>query len=392
MLLETFISELWAYAHTNEYREGLFIEASGLVLDILLLIVGVKLVAYYLARQTRSTTDFASSFFITQFLHEVLVLQLKTGGINDINASLRVAFEKQEIATLFSHVFYGNIDNILDLLRMRMRTGEHIAGHRSLSIENRLALAIDARSLLGRLDNLLVLLASLRQENLCLRAYKFRLLLTAVTDYLEDLAMSSAEPPPRTYAPMSTGLASATAAWFSTCRKILERQRKSQLRRSYARFLLTLPWVLSYRVVMRRWRRFTGHPYKDPFGSNFASLFCLSLAQALDSVWDKTIADSGIEKEKIHLMQNQHVEFSQEQCIEILKQLRPFVPPSLWNSMLAATLIADTDGRQISLVTADAAKANALYYLKMLATKNDATNHVIEQAFQSLWNLRPSPM
>ena len=161
MLPANFLSEFWAYAHTKEYREGLFVEASGLVLDVLLLIVGVKVISYYLARQSRNTTSFASSFFITQFLREVLALQLKSGGVAEINASLRAAFERRELESLFSHSLYGNTENLMDLLRLRMRSGEHIAGHRSLTAEQRKDLSKEGQALLGRLDSLLVILASL---------------------------------------------------------------------------------------------------------------------------------------------------------------------------------------------------------------------------------------
>lgn len=227
---ENLLSELWAYAHTKEYREGLFVEASGLVLDVLLLIIGVKVIAYYLARQSRSTTSFASSFFIAQFLREVLSLQLKSGGVAEINASLNAAFERRELESLFSHFLYGNTVNLMDLLRLRMKSGEHIVGHRSLTAEQRKDLSKEAQALMGRLDNLLVILASLRQEDQCLRAFEFRLVLTAVSDYLEDLSDSDLAPPPRTYAPMSTALASAVENWFQPCKRALDRQYKGQIR------------------------------------------------------------------------------------------------------------------------------------------------------------------
>ncbi|MFA6464733.1 MAG: hypothetical protein WC256_13940 [Desulfurivibrionaceae bacterium] len=390
MPLETLLSEFWTYAHTQEYREGLFVEASGLVLDILLLIIGVKVIAYYLARQSRSTTNFASSFFIAQFLRDVLILQLKSGGVAEINSSLRAALKARKLDSLFSHFYYGNTENLLDLLRIRMRTGEHIAGHRILTPENRKDLAKEAQALLTRLDGLLVILASLRQEEQCLRAYEFRLVLTAVSDYLEDLSKSSGTPPPRTYAPMSTALASTVDSWFTNCKKVLDRQHKGQVRWSYARLLLSLPWVASYRFIIRRWRRFRGHPYTDPFSSNFPPLFCKSLEQALGTAWNKAVTASGIQKNDLHLMTTQHVVFSQDECIALLNEIRPFVPADIWNRVLAATLIADIDSRPISVITVDAAKANALYYLTRLSTKNDDTSDVIEQAFHSLWNLRPT--
>jgi hypothetical protein len=53
-------------------------------------------------------------------------------------------------------------------------------------------------------------------------------------------------------------------------------------------------------------------------------------------------------------------------------------------------LIADVDGRSISVATVDATKAKALYYLTSLASKDENTAQLIEQTFQSFWNLRPS--
>jgi hypothetical protein len=387
---ENLLSELWAYAHTKEYREGLFVEASGLVLDVLLLIIGVKVIAYYLARQSRSTTSFASSFFIAQFLREVLSLQLKSGGVAEINASLNAAFERRELESLFSHFLYGNTVNLMDLLRLRMKSGEHIVGHRSLTAEQRKDLSKEAQALMGRLDSLLVILASLRQEDQCLRAYEFRLVLTAVSDYLEDLSDSDRAPPPRTYAPMSTALASAVENWFQPCKRALDRQYKGQIRWATTRLLLSLPWVVSYRFVVRRWQRLRGHTYKDPFSSNFPQVFCNSLAQALGTKWSEIIDVAGVEKSDLQLLSTQHSTLSLDTCIALLENLRPHVPASLWNCVLAASLTTDVDSRPISVVTVDAEKANALYYLTRLSTKDDSSSQVIEQTFQSLWNLRPS--
>lgn len=387
----SYLSEIWAYAHTKEYREGLFVEASGLVLDVLLLIVGVKLIAYYLARQSRNATSFTSSFFVAQFLREVALLQLKSGGVIDISASLRAAVEKRNLDSLFSHFLYGNTENLMELLRLRMRSGEHIAGHGRLAVEQRKELSKYAAALLQRLDNLLVILASLRQEDHCLRAYEFRLVLTAVSDYLEDLSISNQAPPPRTYAPMSTALASALESWFKPCKKTLDRRYKGQIYRSYARLLTLLPWVLSYRFVVRRWHRFRGHPYTDPFSSNFPQVFCNSLSQALGSKWSEAVATADVEKSEFQLLITQHRALSQDTSISLLEKLRPHIPADIWNSVLVTSLTADVDSRPIYVASVDSVKANAIYYLVRLSTNDDISNRqVVEQALQSLWNLRPT--
>ncbi|MBE0549458.1 MAG: hypothetical protein IH627_17755 [Rubrivivax sp.] len=390
MSYHNLLSELWAFADTKEYREGLFVETSGLVLDILLLIIGVKVIAYYLARQSRSTTSFASSFFIAQYLREVLVLQMKTGGVIDTDAAVKDAFEARKLKSMFSHFYYGNIENIFDLLRIRMRSGEHIAGHRALAPAGRREVAAEAKRLLERLDNLLVILASLRQEEQCLRAYEFRLVLTSVSDYLEYLSRSSTAPPPRTYAPMSTALALTLESWFSGCQKVLDSHYRGKIRWSYARLLLFLPWVLSYRFVVRRWQRLRGRPYTDPFTSNFPAVFCTALEQTLGQPWNEAITASGVKKRDVENMISQHIALMQEQCISTLERVRPFVPAEIWNRVLASSLLLDVDSDQISIVTVDAAKANALYYLTRLAAKDDDTSHLVEETFQSLWNLRPT--
>ena len=390
MSLEALLSELWAYVHTKEYREGLFVEASGLVLDVILLVVGVKLLAYYLTRQSRNTTSFVSSFFIAQFLREVLLLQLKSGGVPEVNKSLMEAFEARRMESLFSHIYYGNIENVLDLLRIRMRAGEHIAGHRSLTPVQRLDVAKEAQSLLVRLDSLLIMLASLRQDGQCLRAYEFRLVLTAISDYLEDLSKSDRDPPPRTYAPMSTALASTIDSWFKSCKKVLDRQLRGRVRWSYARLLFSMPWVLIYRFIVRRWQRLRGQPFTDPHSSNFPPLFCKALERALGPAWSEVIAASRISRNDLLQMTMQHVPISQDSCIALLENIRPLIRGDVWNRLLAEALIVDVESRSISVVTVDAVKASALYYLTRLASKDDNATQVIEQAFQSLWNLRPS--
>ncbi len=384
------LSELWAYAHTKEYREGLFVEASGLVLDVLLLILGVRVVAYYLARQSRKTTTFASSFFIAQFLRDILLLQLKSGGTVDANATLRDALNTGQLKELFSHFLYGNTENLMELLRLRMRSGEHIAGHHSLTDEQRKVVSKEARDLLNRLDGLLTILASMRQEEHCFRAYEFRMGLTAVADYFADLSESCNPPPPRTYAPMSTALASAVEAWFRTCKGALDRQYKGQIRRSYIWLMVLLPWVFTYRIVVRRWRKYRNQPYTDPYSSNFPQLFCTLLAAELGDEWASVVSASGVHKRELEVLISQHQHLSQDSCIALLDRLRPYVPADLWNSILTRSLTMDVDGRKISVVVVDAAKANAIYYLTKLAAKDNSTSQIIEQTFQSLWNLRPT--
>lgn len=390
MTAESLISELWAYAQTKEYREGLFVEVSGLALDVLLLVAAVSLVAHYLSRDARRRTNFASSFFTAQFLRDTFALLLRAGGVTKLDDCLVEACQAGKMDSKFSHVYYGNTENLRDLLRVRMNSGRHIQGHQKLNAEDRKACAREADSLLKRLDNLLVLLASLRQDEQCLRAYEFRLVLTSFKDYLEALATSAGEPPPRTFAPLSTGLASATASWFSKCQYVLERQRKKAIRRSYAKLLLQLPQIVIHRIFIRAWRRITKTPYRDPVGSNFFSLFFDGLAEAFAFDWEEAIRASGVNRERLLLLWNQHANVSHDESISMLERLKPHFRPDIWNSVLAASVLADVDRRSINIVTTDAVKANAIYRLTRLAAKDDVTSDVIQRTFQSLWNLRPT--
>jgi hypothetical protein len=290
----------------------------------------------------------------------------------------------------FSHVLYGNTDNLMELLRLRMKSGEHIAGHKGLTLEQHKSLSKEARDLLIRLDGLLTILASMHQEDHCLRAFEFRVLLTAVSDYLEDVSESGKPPPPRTYAPMSTAIAFAVEMWFRICKRALDRQYNSQIRRSYAWFVASLPWVLTYRFVIRRWRRHRSEPYTDPFSSNFPQLFCASLSAALRDEWDTVVYASGVDEKSLEHLITQHKPMSQDSCIAVLEKLRTHIPPLLWNTILTTSLTADIYMRPISVVTVEAAKANALYLLNRLSAQDYSSNLLIEQTFQSLWNLRPT--
>lgn len=319
------------------------------------------------------------------------MLQLKSGGVKEIGDALKVAQNEDKLISISSNFYYGNMENLLDLLKARMRTGEHIEGHRSLTVEERSSLAKEAKALLDRLDGLLVILAALRQDGDCLRAYRFRLVLTVVVDYLEDLSNSSNAPPPRTYAPISTTLASASDRWFTNCRKVLDRRHKSQLRWSYIDLLASLPKIAFYRLIVRRWKRLRGHPYLDPFSSNFVPLFINALAKVLENTWNEIIVESGVDKKRLQLMKTQHVSFSEEQCVVLLVKIRPLVTANKWNKLLATTLITEIDSRVISISTVDSFKAQAIYYLTALASKDEGSNNIIEQAFKNLWNLHSTP-
>lgn len=390
MTIQNLVSELWGYAQSREYREGVFVEVSGLVIDIFLLIIAARLVVHFVSRQARSTTIFTSSFFVVQFLREVFLFQLRTGNVKEVDVSLRDAFENGQLASLFSHVLYGNTENIRDLLQIRMRDGFHIEGHRQLTAEDRLSCAKEAKSLLERLDHLLILLSSLRQDDYCLRAYEYRLIFNAIKDYLVDLSESTEEPPPRTYAPMSTSLASATDRWFLDCKKILDKHQKKAIRHSYARLFLILPKIILYRFFVKKLRKFKGKPYTDPFGSNFFSFFCLFLNNQLDHNFDKILEKAGVDKRRLTMMQNQHVNFSQEESISMLELIQPHVEPSVWNIVLANSIIADVDRQPITLITVDSVKANALFFYAKLATKDESTSDLMMKTFQSLWNLKPN--
>ena len=215
-------------------------------------------------------------------------------------------------------------------------------------------------------------------------------MLTAISDYFEDLSNNDIVPPPRTYAPMSTALASNVESWFKPCKNALDRQYNWQIRRSFARLLLSMPWIVSYRFIVRHWKRQIDHPYTDPFSSNFPQIFCNSLAQALGTKWCDLVNASGIDAKGLQLMRTQHRLLSQSEYIALLEKFRPHVNASVWNDVLVSSLTADVDNTPISAVTVDAIRAGAIYYLGKLSIKDESGGSVVEQAFQNLWNIRPS--
>ena len=102
------------YSQKPEYIEGLFVEVSGMLLDILLLTILLPLLIWlYQLRAKRQALRIAS-FLSLQFIRNCVVLLLKAGGIASLREVLDYELEKGRLTEQFIHDVYGNTTDLLN--------------------------------------------------------------------------------------------------------------------------------------------------------------------------------------------------------------------------------------------------------------------------------------
>jgi len=182
-------SSLWqkffVYAQSAEFRQGLFIQfAGGILFELVLFVFSVQTALWLMNRPKRQQSAFLTSFFGAQFCRESFLLLLRIGGVKDESAEIDAALSNGKLDSWFSHVYYGNTENLRDLLQLRLGTNAHLAGYISLDAEAITELSAEAERMISKIDQSILLCAAFGQNERSMKLYGLRVAFFGLRDEL----------------------------------------------------------------------------------------------------------------------------------------------------------------------------------------------------------------
>ena len=264
-------SELLEFSRTPDYLHGLFENLSASAIEILLLSVTLPLVLHIVRRiQTRPIRS-AVDFYLFQIFHKITRMFLDIASVRDITPVLHDEQRKNPEFQIFSHLIYGNLENILFVLKKVQASHE---GYREeiekRSREDFLRYASICDKCLGEIDRLAAMLVGV--PNVQEELFHMRILVYPLRDLMEDVAedirKSECEPYRRQFhtydvQEITRHLTERIDLIFTKRRKLIDSVMKNKQWRSNATLLLSLPYVMIRRSLSIRVCRFRGKPYRD---------------------------------------------------------------------------------------------------------------------------------
>lgn len=364
-------------------------EISGILIELVFLVIAVRAALWLMNRSKRQQNAFLTSFFNAQFCRESFLLLLHTGGVRDESAELQVALSNGKIDSLFRHMYYGNTENLRDLLQLRLGTTAHLAGHVSLNNDALGDLSAEAEQMISKIDQTILLCAALGQNESSMQLYELRIAFFALRDYLRH---ESRQPSisGRSDIQLITGrLGVLLSSLFATDKKTLDAHLRKALRKHWIILIVQLPFVLVQRFFGITWAKIRKVAYLSPYSTNFFSVF-LRLAIKRSGMDVTTVAARvGISQQAMESYILGHSQPPQDKARDILLALREGIPPLEWNQLLMSTVLRDVEHQRPSPILVDAVKANASYWLASLANQGEADADQIGELLMRLVFMRP---
>lgn len=122
MFMRKIIEQITSYIRTSDYLNGVFVEISGIVIELLLLSILLPLFLYiYKLRKSRQSRMIAS-FYLFQVFHNVSRNFLSMASIEDPFPILLEELATNSDFKIYSNNMYGNLENILFVLNNKVFT------------------------------------------------------------------------------------------------------------------------------------------------------------------------------------------------------------------------------------------------------------------------------
>lgn len=369
MTLDELLQRYSAFVKTPEYLEGLFVEVSGMAIDILLLTILVPTIFWFMQLRNKIQAQRTASFLCLQFIRDCTTLLLRAGGIHNLNEAIHYEFKNGRLPELFSHSIYGNSENLLEMLRSRMRRGSHVLGHRSLEIETIRELRGESEGLVRQCEQYAVLFSSLRLHAYSERCFRIGVILFALRDYMKQMEpFPGSTRPTDSFRILSTSLAAAIDEWFSKERKIPDKVLHRSAQITMAKLIFQMPYTLVQRYVIGPILTRIGIEYRDPYKLDIVRVL---LEKAYKSVGSaevfKTLNLSGKQVRKILSLPS-----ASNEAITFLQALRALFPADRWDALLVSTIFQELTRVKPDAVTSSHYIADASATYVRASFKQDA--------------------
>ena len=117
MFINRIFYEFIAYVKSVDYIKGVFVEITGVAIEILIILILIPIfLRFYQFRKNRQS-QMIGAFFLFQVFHKISRMFLSMASIQDTMPILLREMEKNKNFKIYSHNLYGNIENILFVLK-----------------------------------------------------------------------------------------------------------------------------------------------------------------------------------------------------------------------------------------------------------------------------------
>lgn len=387
------VASLWQefiiYAQLAEYRQGLFVEISGTLIEVFFLIFAVRAALWLMNRAKHRQNTFLTSFFDAQFCRESFLLLLRTGGVTDVSAELKVALERGKLDALFSHMYYGNTENLRDLLQLRLGSKAYFSGHIGLKNNVLVDLSVEADKMISKIDQSILLCAALDQQERSMQLYELRIAFFALRDYLKHEASQRSSSGRSDVLLLTDRLCALLSSQLASDKRNLDAHLRRALRKYMIILIVKLPFLLAHRFFGRVWAKIRKIVYLSPYSTNFFSVFLRLVIKRSGMDIPTAAAKAGVSQQLMESYFLGHKRPQHENQRAILLALRKELPPLEWNQLLMSTVLRDIEHQRPSPVVVDAVKANASYWLATLANGNEADADQIAELLMRLVFMGP---
>lgn len=391
MDFSSFWEEFFPYLQSEDFRKGIYVEIGGMGVDLLLISIFVPTFIWLINLRKNRQAKIMATFYTLQFHRATIDILLKLGGVVDTSKELDKLLANKQIESIFSHFFYGNTENLLQLLKIRINNSSHISGHKSLTKNKVIALAQNVGKLLDDLDRYIFLFNSIGLSEYSKKFFEARTLLYPLRDYL------SCEPKQGTkmsdindeFSYLTNASVDFFEDWFVSEKKYPDKRYRFKYRIQMAMLFVSLPYVLISRLIMPKICWLRKKPYLDKSGSNFFTLISVALQVSPLFDIDDVEKNTGIKKDLLMRYFQGYKRPNEAIENKVLSYFMQIIQPEQWNKLVIATLKQDVFNQKPSLVTVEAVKANAVYRFCTYIRNTGRNDDEIFKTFMRLFQLRP---
>lgn len=187
------LGDYFRYSSTQESREGLYVALTAVVLEIILLSIILPMAIRFHDRHRTRAVRYFAYFYLFQIFQDIarMLLDMASLSVREVSDICMEETRKNPRFRVYSDYSYGNLENILFVLRERVFGSEATRFQEKFRAKDRDALARYVKNAQGCLDEVDRLVAMLglepksQTEMFMVRAvvYPFR-------DYLSDVLTS----------------------------------------------------------------------------------------------------------------------------------------------------------------------------------------------------------
>jgi len=186
MLINKILQQFTTYAKTPDYLNGVFVEITGIAIELLLISILLPLILYlYQLRKSRQSQMIAN-FYLFQVFHKVARNFLSMASIEDPLPILFKELVKNNDFKIYSNYMYGNLENILFVLNSKVFTeGSFRKELQKKDLNNISKFRKTIQESLDELDRLISMYINIPKTKELL--FNVRLLIYPIRDIIVDL-------------------------------------------------------------------------------------------------------------------------------------------------------------------------------------------------------------